>query len=121
MNPPLDGYERGVYLASMCNQAAPHLIAVDELFAMPDDDTRHELLHGRLLSEPPPGYGHGRVVTRISSLLDSYSRLHALGEVVSGDVGFILSRAPDTVRAPDVAFVSRDRLLSFSDRTKYFP
>ena len=97
------------------------LLTVEEFYTLTDDAMRHELLLGRLLSEPPPGYGHGRVVTRISSRLDHHASAHDLGEVVSGDVGFILSRAPDTVRAPDVAFVRKERLARFSDREKYFP
>ena len=33
-----------------------------------------------------------------------------LGEVLVGEAGFILGRNPDTVRAPDVAFMARARI-----------
>jgi Uma2 family endonuclease len=35
---------------------------------------------------------------------------HKLGRVVGADTGFVLSRDPDTVRAPDAAFVRADRI-----------
>lgn len=97
------------------------LITADELYALPGDDMRYELLLGRLISEPPAGYQHGRIWGRIYVLLDQFVRSRDLGEVVASDVGFILARSPDTVRAPDVAFISKNRLESFADRTKYFP
>ena len=105
----------------MRHAAGQSLMSADELFARPDDNMRHELLLGRLLSEPLPGYRHGRLVVRIASVLDAFVRERGLGEVVAADVGFILARSPDTVRGPDVAFVSKKRLRSFQDRKKYFP
>jgi len=96
-------------------------ITAEELYSLPDDDMRHELLLGCLLTEPPAGYRHGRIWGRIYVLLDEFARSRGLGEVVASDVGFILARSPDTVRAPDVAFVSKERLLTFRDRSMYFP
>src|SRR5205814_6488142 len=43
----------------------------------------------------------------------------AAGQVVSGDTGFKLASDPDTVRAPDVAFISRERLPD--PQTRGFP
>jgi len=37
-------------------------------------------------------------------------REHDLGLVVAAETGFTLARDPDTVRAPDVGFVSRERV-----------
>src|SRR5688572_28803471 len=67
-----------------------------------------ELDEGELIRVPPTGFLHGRVELRVGRLLDDYLRAHPIGVVVSGDVGFLLSA--DTVRGPDVAFVTRSRL-----------
>ncbi len=90
---------------------APHdaLVTAEALYRLPDDGRRYELVEGRLVSEPLPSFGHGRVAVRIASLLDAHVRANGLGAVVAGDAGFVLSRSPDTVRGPDVAFVSADR------------
>ena len=44
--------------------------------------------------------------------LSNHVREHGRGVVYAAETGFTLSRRPDTVRAPDVAFISRDRLPS---------
>jgi Uma2 family endonuclease len=41
--------------------------------------------------------------------------------VAGADTGFWLTRDPDTVRAPDVAFVRRERLPTGAARRGYFP
>lgn len=81
----------------------------DDLMRIPDDGYRHELLEGFLVSEPPPGWGHGERQTGLLLLLGNHVRSRRLGKVVV-EVGFVLARHPDTVRAPDVAFVRRERL-----------
>jgi hypothetical protein len=35
---------------------------------------------------------------------------HDLGEILAAETGFLLARDPDTVRAADVAFVSKQRV-----------
>ena len=37
------------------------------------------------------------------------------------EVGYLLATGPDTVRAPDVAFWSAERLAEMGDVTDYFP
>lgn len=71
---------------------------------------RCELLRGELTMMTPAGYEHARVVSRINSRLAGFVELHQLGQVTTGEGGFLLARDPDTVRAPDVAFVSADRV-----------
>lgn len=81
-----------------------------ELFQMPDDGYRTELVKGELVRMTPVGGRHGQLTVVISEKLNHYVRARNLGVVCAGDPGFILSRDPDTVRAPDVAFVSRERI-----------
>jgi len=105
----------------MQRAAGQRPMTADELFALPDDGCRHELSLGYLLSEPPAGFDHGGVGVRILVLLDNHVRARALGRVVGADTGFVLARTPDTVRAPDAAFVSAGRLGAVGRVKGYFP
>jgi Uma2 family endonuclease len=97
------------------------LLSVEEYAALPDGDERHELVAGLLVAEPRPFLRHGWVASRVTSLLDAHVRKHRLGVVVANDAGFILARSPDTVRGPDVAFISRDRFEAQGEIRGYFP
>jgi Uma2 family endonuclease len=44
-----------------------------------------------------------------------------LGVVCTAENGFVLETGPDTVRAPDVSFVKRERLASIRNPTSFFP
>lgn len=96
-------------------------MTLEDLDALPDDGYHYELRAGLLISEPTPGFRHGRVASRIAEILGSHARRNRLGTVVTNDSGFILSRSPDTVLGPDVSFVSRERLERIGDPVKAFP
>ena len=85
-------------------------LTVDDLYNLPDDDLKHELAAGFLLSEPAPGARHGYSAVRMCMLLGAHVEQRGLGVVLGNDTGFILARSPDTVRGPDVSFVARARL-----------
>ncbi len=85
------------------------LLTADELEQMPDDDSvQIELDEGELITMPPAGGEHGYIGSGICSDLQIFAKKHKLGRVYSADTGFRLSR--DTVRAPDVAFVRKQRI-----------
>ena len=86
-------------------------MTADELAAMPDDGLRHELVRGELRTMVPPGFEHGKVAGRLHTRLGMHVLEHRLGEVLS-ESGYRLASDPDTVRAPDVAFVSAERDLT---------
>jgi Uma2 family endonuclease len=90
----------------------------DEFASIPDDETRHELVAGRLLSEPLPVPRHDRIRRRLERILDRFVSERGLGEVF-GEAGFVLARDPDTVRGPDLAFVRAER-LSGLDEARFF-
>ena len=69
-----------------------------------------ELVRGELLIMTPAGYEHARIVSRINSRLAVFVEERGLGVVLTGDGGFQIASDPDTVRAPDVAFVRADRV-----------
>ena len=86
------------------------LMTAEELLLLPDDGVQRELIRGVLTEDMPPGFEHGAVENRIGRLLGNFVDDHELGEVLSGDLGFVLERSPDTVRGPDVAWVSAGRV-----------
>ena len=92
--------------------AAPqvHLVTVEELEAMPEDAGRFELIDGVLVPMAPTSRPHARAVMRIGQLLLNFLDDHPLGEVQGGEPGMILRRRPDTVLAPDVCFIAKERL-----------
>lgn len=87
---------------------APSPVTVSQLESWPSEDGRIELVRGDLERSPPAGFDHGLVATAIARALDRHATEATLGSVVWG-VGFVLARDPDTVRAPDVAFVTAER------------
>jgi Uma2 family endonuclease len=90
-----------------------HSITANELWCLSDDGYhRYELDRGRLLTMTPSGSLHGAVTVRLAAALSNYVDLSKAGVVLAGDAGFKLESDPDTVRAPDVAFISRDRIPS---------
>jgi Uma2 family endonuclease len=88
--------------------AATSFVTAEELFDM-GDIGRCELVNGEIIHMAPPGFEHGDVSVEIAYQIKAFLRGKRLGKVV-GEVGFILTRNPDTVRAPDVAFVRQDRV-----------
>jgi Uma2 family endonuclease len=86
-----------------------HLMTAEELFNLPDDLYRHELIKGELLTMSPPGAQHGSVLFNLSGLLYNHVIANKLGRVYAGDTGFKLEVDPDTVLAPDIAFIARER------------
>lgn len=85
------------------------LVTADELERMPEDDYRYELVKGRLIRMSPVGYDHGRIVAGFGSLLQQHVKLRQLGDVLI-ELGCKLESNPDTVRAPDIVFIRRDRI-----------
>ncbi len=95
------------------------LLTGDDLLKMPDDGFKYELKRGELIRMAPPGFDHGCYGNNVNLPLAAHVKRDRLGVVVF-EVGFKLESDPDTVRAPDVAFVSRERLLAVDSRHGYW-
>ncbi len=67
----------------------------------------------------PAGFEHGRVACKICLLVAQYVSENDLGAVLAAETGFTLARDPDTVRAPDVAFVSKERIPPPDQQQKF--
>ena len=86
-----------------------HLVTADELEKLPDDDHRYELVEGRVIRMSPTGAVHGWLVMHFGARLTKHVQSTGIGLVFT-ELGFRLSSSPDTVRAPDLAFIRRERL-----------
>jgi Uma2 family endonuclease len=71
---------------------------------------RCELVRGELIMMPPAGFEHGRIVIRVAIPLGQFVNERGLGVVTGAETGFLIHRDPDTVRAPDVAFIAAARV-----------
>jgi Uma2 family endonuclease len=89
--------------------AVEHLISAEELFQMPNLG-RCELVCGKIKKFLPSEFIHGLIVINLTVLLGNFVKLHKLGVMMGAATGFIIHRDPDTVRAPDVAFIRAERL-----------
>ncbi|HEV8718038.1 MAG TPA: Uma2 family endonuclease [Candidatus Binatia bacterium] len=96
-------------------------MTAEELFSLPDDGWRYELVRGELRHMPPTGIQHGQIASLLTQQLTAYVRTHKLGVICTAEAGFRLARHPDTVRAPDVAFIARERIPVEGVPAGYWP
>jgi Uma2 family endonuclease len=79
-----------------------------------------ELVRGELIRMSPTGYDHGRISSKIDRALGNFVESRKLGQVLTSEAGFLITQDPDTVLAPDVAFVSAARHPPGGQK-KFFP
>src|SRR5947209_12887002 len=91
-------------------EATKTRLTAEEFFAMSFPDERTELVRGEVIRMSPAGGEHGDVAMNIGGLLWAYVRPNRLGRVAAAETGFLIARDPDTVRAPDAAFISNERM-----------
>ena len=81
---------------------------------------RCELVRGQLRMMSPGNSEHGWVIMNLAAPMAVFVKQHNLGFVFAAETGFVIAREPDSVRAPDVAFLCRDRIDGPVPR-KFFP
>jgi Uma2 family endonuclease len=69
-----------------------------------------ELIAGELVMMSPAGFDHGGIAGNIAAALGAFAKPRGLGIVAIAEAGFQIAHDPDTVRAPDVAFVRAERI-----------
>ena len=93
------------------------LMTAEDLERLPDDGYQYELVRGELKKMAPANPRPSMIALAIGAHLHAFVREHHLGYVTGADGGYILARNPDTVRAPDCAFIEKSRPI---DRRGYF-
>ena len=96
-------------------------MTAEDLLNMPDDGFRYELVRGELRKMSPAGHVHGEYAASILISLGTHVKANRLGRVYAAETGFRLESNPDHVRAPDAAFVRRERADAVGDAPGYFP
>jgi len=96
-------------------------LTAESFFDLHLRDRRSELIAGEVVWTPPAGGEYGVVAMRIGARLLAFVEAHDLGVVCAADTGFLVGRNPDTVRAPDAAFVSKERMGAGPPPKKFWP
>ncbi len=88
------------------------LLTAEEFYHLPKpaDGTQQELVRGEIITMTPPGGMHGGSCLNVAYFLAKYIRDGGGGKATCNDAGFITERDPDTVRGPDLAYWSKERL-----------
>jgi Uma2 family endonuclease len=103
----------------MTTTTAP--MTAEELLRRPDDGFRYELIRGELIQMSPSGSEHVVIIAELAARLRNQVKANKLGIVFGAEGGFLIGRDPDTVRAPDIAFVRRERIPADGIPKGYWP
>ena len=98
-----------------------HLLTAEEFAALPLGEMRYELVRGEIVTMPPAFGSHGKPAMRLGAYLTTFVLAHKLGETYAAETDFLTARNPDTVRAPDVAFIQASRLTPETDANAWIP
>lgn len=96
------------------------LTTAESLWHAADALGRCELVRGEIVMMSPAGSLHGVVTARIAKAVGEAAEASRAGLVFAAETGFLLEHNPDTVRAPDVAFVRSSRVAD-GIPSGYFP
>ena len=105
----------------MTTSTKQHLMTAEELFNMPDDGYRYELVRGELRKMAPASDQHSWIAMDMGTSLNNHVKANNLGRVFGADAGFFLERDPDHVLAPDVGFVRHERIEAIGMQRRYWP
>ncbi len=87
-----------------------NITTAEELLSAASNLGPCELVRGELIMMSPGKGRHGAVGARVLRGLINYVHTNHLGEVFDSSAGYVLARDPDTVREPDVSFLTTERL-----------
>lgn len=94
-----------------------HLMTVDDLEAIPDDEFhRYELIEGELYVSPAPGLPHQLVLHKLQLSLGNYLEQNRIGRLVPGP-GVAFNKYNYLI--PDIVFVSNERWHTIADKKRF--
>ena len=91
-------------------QPKPKLLTAEDLLRLDSKGVKGELIRGEFCETMSVGVGHGQIVMKLGTLMGVTVLTRRLGRLIGSDAGVLLERDPDTVREPDIAFISAERL-----------
>ena len=86
------------------------LLTAEDLLRLSSQGVKGELIRGVLHETVSVGEEHGHLAGLFITFLNIHIRPRRLGRTGGTDVGVLIHRDPDTVREPDVYYVSTERL-----------
>ncbi|HEX8707396.1 MAG TPA: Uma2 family endonuclease [Pyrinomonadaceae bacterium] len=101
--------------------ATTQTLTAEELFMMRDDGFRYDLVKGELRQMPLAGSEQGAIIARLTGAMGQHVEANDLGEVFGAETGFKLATNPDTVRAPDIAFIADERIPATGIPKAFWP
>ena len=104
----------------MTTQTEAKLLTADDLLKLHDDGVRGELIRGVFCENMSAGGEHGEIVLNLGTQMMSFVKSRRLGRLAGSDTGVRLERDPDTVREPDLLFISAERLPLNVRVTEYY-
>lgn len=75
----------------------------------PTDGTRFELIRGEVVAMPRPTWQHGEIAGNVYLAIKHFLKQTPIGRI-SVERGVPIEHNPDTLRGPDVSFISKERL-----------
>ena len=96
-------------------------VTAEDLHRLPPHGGRYSLLKGELRTLPLAGGEHGSVAMHLAASLYQAVSAHNLGRVYAAETGFLLATNPDTVLAPDAAFIRQERVVQIGNITGFIP